>query len=96
MGRNPAVNAFSGANGARNEAQDGRCPVCLNGMGAKKRGARFCSPRCRLLNWAAQELARALEAGEADGLRGELDMMCITRPGRGAGSGGKSNGLCLK
>lgn len=35
----------------------------------KKTRAAFCSPRCRLLSWAAHELLKAYQAGRADGLQ---------------------------
>ncbi len=49
----------------------------------KKPFQRYCTPRCRLLGWAVAELARAVRAGDAEGLRRELEWIAATSSRRG-------------
>lgn len=44
-----------------------KCVTCLKPFQARA-GQRFCSPRCRLLHWAAVTLLEAYKNGQADGL----------------------------
>lgn len=49
-----------------------KCSTCeaeFRSKARKKSENSFCSPRCRLLHWAAKTLVEAFRAGEADGLR---------------------------
>lgn len=57
MGRNAAVNASGRANGASDGHPLGACPACLRKFRLYRRTQRFCSARCRLLDWAAREIA---------------------------------------
>jgi len=50
----------------------GRCPVCLKPLPSTRHLRRFCCDRCRLLGWLIKDLVRALDAGEAEGLRGGI------------------------
>lgn len=50
--------------------QGGSCEVCRAPVHAcKGRRRRFCSSHCRLLAWAVDALATALQQGKAEGLR---------------------------
>lgn len=57
---------------------EGVCAVCLKEFKAKhsvndiSRRRRFCSGVCRRRAWAVVDLAKALEAGKAEGLRETL------------------------
>lgn len=68
-GRDPLVNASSGANGASRKDILVSCGFCLKRFKPKSRLNRFCGPRCRLLFWAARELAHEREAGGAKGVQ---------------------------
>ena len=48
-----------------NESSCTCCPVCL---GRLPKGKRICSPRCRLVKWAARTLLEAVREGQAGGL----------------------------
>jgi hypothetical protein len=48
------------------------CACCLGDIGT---GHRFCSPRCRLLHWAAREMVKEYLAGRADGLRAIIEKL---------------------
>lgn len=45
------------------------CPYCLAEIKPGKRGRRFCTPRHRLLYWAAGEIVKEYQAGRAEGLK---------------------------
>lgn len=70
--QDPLVNASGGANGASRKDILVSCQSCLGTFKPKSRLNRFCSSRCRLRAWALEDLARALEQGEVDGLKDEL------------------------
>ncbi len=74
-GRDPFVNASSGANGASRKDILVSCGFCLKRFKPKSRLNRFCGPRCRLLFWAARELAREREAGNAEGVRDIIERL---------------------
>jgi hypothetical protein len=48
-----------------NESSRTHCPVCL---GPVPNGKKICSPRCRLVKWAARTLLQAVREGKAGGL----------------------------
>jgi len=52
----------------------GNCETCLKKLKPGRHGERkrFCSLDCRRLAWGARALGKALAAGHAEGLRGEL------------------------
>ncbi len=72
IGQNPAVNGFCGAILPSSTIGTRTCPSCLKLLRGKRRHARFCDDRCRLRAWAVKDLAGALEAGEAEGLRADI------------------------
>lgn len=46
------------------------CPVCMKPLPPGGRTLRrYCSSKCRLLAWAVDALAEALQEGRAEGLR---------------------------
>ena len=71
----PFVNASSGANGASRKEILASCGFCLKRFRLYRRSQRFCGARCRLLFWAAGELVREQEAGNAKGIRGIIERL---------------------
>jgi hypothetical protein len=60
------------------------CGCC--GSPLTKAGQKFCSSRCRLLSWAAQQILEACRVGQGDGLRETISKIAaasILIPGRG-------------
>jgi hypothetical protein len=45
------------------------CPVCLSPFQRNKHNHDFCSPKCRLISWYANQFLEAFKAGKANGLR---------------------------
>jgi hypothetical protein len=61
-----------------------QCGCCRRPLA--KVGQKFCSPRCRLLSWAAQQILSACRMGQADGLRETISKIAaasILIPGQG-------------
>jgi hypothetical protein len=75
IGLNPLVNASSGANGASHKYNLVSCEFCLKSFQPYRRSQRFCGARCRLLFWAAGELIREREAGNAEGIRDIIEKL---------------------
>jgi len=76
MLQNPIVNARSGTISGKSESKAAfsrrkPCQCCGKSYTAIRPKQRFCSNRCRLLYWAANEVVQEYLAGNADGL-GEL------------------------
>jgi hypothetical protein len=67
-----AQESVNGTNSSRSTIGAGKCRACLKPLPQHRRVARYCSGRCRLRAWAIRELARALQDGSMEGLRGEL------------------------
>jgi len=59
---------------ARSDKVCGTCGRTLQASGDRQ---RFCSPRCRLLAWAAKELVRAIREGSVEGLRAEFRELTV-------------------
>lgn len=72
LGQNPLVNASRAKISGKSERMDGQkkipCLCCQREVRLSRPKQRFCSSRCRLLFWAAGEIARQFRAGKADGL----------------------------
>ena len=71
----PCVNASRGNDLRKKVVQAGTCDVCLKRYKAYRGSQRFCSSRCRLLNWAVEALAAALKEGKAEGLRESINKL---------------------
>jgi hypothetical protein len=72
LGQNPVVNAPRAKISGKPDRRDGQntipCLCCLREYRASRPKQRFCSSRCRLLYWAACEIARQFHEGRAQGL----------------------------
>jgi len=64
MAKKNPLTARSGAI-FKNTTNDKRCLVCLEPLSGRR---LICSPRCRLLKWAANALVEAWRTGRAKGL----------------------------
>lgn len=79
MGQNPTVNALRDTNSGESRERpvvierERACLCCSATFQAKAKGQRFCSSRCRLLYWAASEIVKEYQAGNANGLRSILE-----------------------
>ena len=73
IGLNPLVNASSGANGASHKDILVSCGFCLKIFRPYRPSQRFCGARCRLLFWAAREIVRERETGNAGGIKGIIE-----------------------
>lgn len=74
-GSRPASSAQKTVNGFKSAPESfWACETCLSEMKPGSRGERkrFCSARCRGLAWSLTELEAALNAGRAEGLRGQI------------------------
>jgi hypothetical protein len=74
IGQDPLVNASRGTILSRSEGRaelkpKAVCSCCQRKYRAPRPKQKFCSNRCRLLYWAACEIARQFQAGKANGLR---------------------------
>ena len=74
IAQNPIVNACRGtiSGGSKERAAPINrrvCECCSKLFCIRRSKQRFCSSRCRLLYWAAGEIAREYSAGNACGLR---------------------------
>lgn len=72
LGQNPIVNAPRAKISGKSEAKDGHstnpCLCCQRKYRTSRLKQKFCSNRCRLLYWAAGEIAKQFQAGKANGL----------------------------
>jgi hypothetical protein len=75
IGLDRLVNASSGAKGAKSKDILVRCACCLKRFRPYRSSQRFCGPHCRLLFWAAGELVREREAGNAEGVRDIIERL---------------------
>lgn len=74
MGKNPVVNEpratiLDKSDGGSCPGQKKRCLGCSKGFKPVVAKQEFCSGRCRLLYWAAKEIAKELNKNPAAGLR---------------------------
>jgi hypothetical protein len=77
---NPIVNARRCTISGRSEEKvkfpiRRACLCCSKKFRVTRPTQRFCSSRCRLLFWAAREIVREYEAGNAAGLREMLERL---------------------
>lgn len=69
MGQNSPANASGEANAGPPEHSLGSCQFCLKEIKRYRPTQRFCGNRCRLLYWAAGQIAKERELGNAEGIR---------------------------
>ena len=77
IAQDPIVNARRGtiSGGSEENPIRSACLCCSKKFRVTRPTQRFCSSRCRLLFWAAGEIVREYEAGNAAGLREMLERL---------------------
>lgn len=73
IGQNHALTPRIEANAREMDSSLRSCDVCGGKFSPYRRTQDTCSPRCRLLRWAARELLKAYREGKINGLRGLLE-----------------------
>lgn len=66
------ANALARANAKGAGHSHGQCVVCGGSFDSVRGHQNFCSPRCRLLKWAARVIADEYLAGRLPGLDAEI------------------------